>query len=167
MANFSPAKRALFRKLANTDEQVLRPPWAQEEYLFVDTCTGCRDCAAVCPESIIEFDSLNRPKINFHNGECTFCGECVNACQSHALKKSASPWNAKVSINSDCLAEKQILCRSCSEVCEHEAIQFSALSRLMSRPTLNLDVCNGCGACVAICPTEAISVTNLHQTSSI
>ena len=165
MANFSDNKRALFRRLANKECNVLRPPWAIEEYDFVDSCTSCEACFNACTQKVIQLDSRKQPYIDFDKSECTFCGDCVNACESGALNFSKSPpWNAIASINHHCLAEQQTYCRSCGEVCETEAISFRPFSRAISKPEIKTDNCNGCGACVSICPVQAIQVSYQSET---
>ena len=61
-------------------------------------------------------------------------------------------------IDSLCLAEAGIICRSCGEACGHAAIRFSPRIGLPPRPIVDQDVCTGCGECVAACPGEAIAL---------
>ena len=55
-----------------------------------DTCTGCGNCADICPNeaiTIIEVPGLEskpgekneRPELDY--GRCCFCGLCVDICQ--------------------------------------------------------------------------------------
>lgn len=50
--------------------------------------------------------------------------------------------------------EKCILCKKCVEIC-----QFHALGMAKDRVLVFEKLCHGCGACVLVCPTEAISET--------
>jgi len=161
MVTFNTSKRVLFNRIINRNPEYIRPPWAIDEYDFVDICRNCKACLEVCPESIIELDSRNQPIINFQKGECTFCSDCVSVCESGALSKlsnQALPWYAKVELSEGCLAVKDILCRSCGEVCEHRAIHFPLTAKGIVSPEINREKCNGCGACIAICPTQALIV---------
>lgn len=161
MTGFNANKRALFRRFSTINPNFLRPPWSIEEYDFVNICSNCTSCSNACPEFIIELDSRNQPIINFNKGECTFCGDCLTACESGALSKKFSdqqPWNAKVVLSSSCLAEQQTLCRSCGEVCEYRAIHFPLSVQGIVSPEINNEKCNGCGACIAICPTQALEI---------
>jgi ferredoxin-type protein NapF len=165
MTTFNSDKRRFFKRLANVSND-LRPPWAASEYNFVERCTCCDSCMTSCPESIIEKDKSLRPIINFQKGECTFCGECVVSCLTDALLKDPStvnPWNAKVMLSDGCLAQHNTLCRSCSDICEFSAIVFPISARGISPPIINLDLCNGCGACVSVCPTNALNVQYLAE----
>ena len=152
------SRRALLR--GDVRSNVIRPPWAINQTAFTNKCTSCGDCVAVCQEAIIRQKPGHYPYIDFSFGECTFCGECEKACQTGALSREASPepWQQTAVIKSDCLANQNIVCRSCADVCEQEAIRFQWGNRGVSLPQLTADQCNGCGACVKSCPTGSISV---------
>jgi len=161
MTAFSASKRALFRGRIARNSDYLRPPWAIDEYHFVDSCQDCTACLKACTENIIQLDSRQQPIINFQQGECTFCGDCLSACETGALLKtseSQQPWTATVVLGPDCLSEQKTLCRSCGEVCEHRAIHFPLSVQGIVSPEINTEKCNGCGACIAICPTQALNV---------
>lgn len=160
MTTFNTNKRALFRRLISRENH-LRPPWSIGEYDFVESCVNCSDCISACPESILVLDSNKHPRVNFQLGECTFCGDCVDVCQTGALNRAtvnSQPWNAKAVLNEDCLGDKNTLCRSCGEVCEHGAIVFPPSLNGIIAPEINRESCTGCGACVSICPTDALNV---------
>jgi Fe-S-cluster-containing hydrogenase component 2 len=55
-----------------------------------------------------------------------------------------------------CLAAQGVVCRSCGEACEAEAIRFAPSPGGISRPFLQNDRCTGCGDCLPICPSSAI-----------
>ena len=161
MTGFSTSKRKLFRRFTSGAPEFLRPPWAVDEYQFVDICRDCKACVEACAESIIQLDNRNQPVINFQKGECIFCSDCVSACETGALSKISIdqlPWNAKVVLGQGCLSEKKTLCRSCGEVCEHQALHFPLSVQGIVSPQINNEKCNGCGACIAICPTQALNV---------
>ena len=161
MVAFSAEKRSLFRRFSANPGEFIRPPWSVDEYLFVENCQNCNACSETCPENIIQLDSRKQPILNFHNGECTFCADCVSVCENGALLKTtddALPWNAVVMLNHGCLSEQKTLCRSCGEVCEHEALRFPLSVGGIVSPEINQEECNGCGACIAICPTRALEI---------
>ncbi|MDQ6961550.1 MAG: ferredoxin-type protein NapF [Mariprofundaceae bacterium] len=138
----------------------LRPPWAQAESLFQEACTRCGDCVRHCPEGILIQDNASSyPSVDFAKGECTFCGDCVDACPSTALQRhEAEPWPYKAKLNHRCLTEQQVVCLSCAEQCEVSAISWQHQAKKVSKPIINIELCTGCGACVASCPTQAIEV---------
>ena len=142
----------------------IRPPWSGTENEFTRLCNGCGDCIIKCPTQIIQKGRGNFPVINFKAGECLFCDECVNACNTGALTtvKKQQPWSVTASINNkDCLAFNDTECRSCYDPCEVSSINMTPRLGGVSIPLLNTSLCTGCGACFAICPTKAITmITN-------
>jgi len=138
-----------------------RPPWAISETLFDNTCTNCGACIHVCPTNILSFGSGRLPVVDFSNNECTFCGNCEVICDANALSKhdQQQVWDLTVTISEQCLAMNRITCRSCSEMCETEAIQFQLEVGGKATPHLSLNDCTGCGACIAPCPVNAIQIS--------
>lgn len=158
MNNFSSSKRALFRRLSNQSAEVLRPPWAIDEYEFVNTCTACGACRLACETNIIKLDKRNQPCVDFNEGECTFCKNCVEACENEALFYTDTPWSTATTVNSSCLAHNHVHCQSCSDHCEQQAIHFAISTHGISKPKINSQSCNGCGACISICPQQSIEI---------
>jgi ferredoxin-type protein NapF len=138
----------------------IRPPWAIEESLFDDACSNCGKCIESCAESILVFGRGKLPVVDFQKGECSFCGDCVNSCETVALSRNGkeTPWNLVAEINDKCLVKQAVMCRTCGDVCDARAIHFQLAIGGFSTPELNLSECTGCGACVAPCPTQAISM---------
>jgi len=146
----------------NHKNHPIRPPWALNEMAFQDACTRCGDCISVCPEKILIREGVNGyPHIDFKYGECTFCGDCARVCPTTALNSAQTlPWMIKAYVADSCLAANQVLCMTCSDQCDVRAIRFTPVAAAVSQPEINLDVCTGCGACVAACPTQSIEVLN-------
>ncbi|MDH5611492.1 MAG: ferredoxin-type protein NapF [Gammaproteobacteria bacterium] len=139
----------------------IRPPWAGDEIQFTQTCDGCGECIEQCPTKIIRKGRGNYPVINFNVGECLFCGKCVDACEPKALiiNESQPPWSVEASINTvTCIAFNGVECRSCYDPCEANSITMTPRLGGVSIPVINTDLCTGCGACFAICPTKAITM---------
>lgn len=139
----------------------IRPPWSGAENTFIDICNSCGDCITQCPTKIISKGRGNYPVINFSAGECLFCGDCVDACKPKALSisKDQKPWSITASISSDeCIAFKGVECRSCYDPCEAGSINMTPRLGGVSIPLLNATTCTGCGACISICPTKAVSM---------
>lgn len=138
----------------------LRPPWAVDEISFLDVCTRCGDCISKCPEHILVPETAaGYPRVDFSQGECSLCKACVDVCPSHALNGAQTePWQIKAKISDKCLATQQVVCRTCGEMCQSEAIRFTPALGGVSLPAIDLESCIGCGACVAPCPTQAIEV---------
>ncbi len=77
----------------------------------ISTCTGCRDCAQVCPTGCIDIETQEQPKsfrlwvskFDVRISECIFCGLCVDACEPESLTQTKHIQNASAG------AEGQVL----------------------------------------------------------
>ena len=144
-----------------------RPPWSVPEGQFVNNCSGltaCGRCVSACPEEILINGRGNLPVVDFSLGACTFCQECVKACPSDLFISTELPaWNIKAGMSPECLAKKNIECRSCSEACENSAIKFSLHVGRVATPKVDVESCTGCGECLSVCPVKAITVSPLED----
>ena len=143
-------------------ESPLRPPWAISESLFTDICTSCGDCISQCPTHIIKQARGHFPVVDFSSGECLFCEQCVAACKPQALLKTSqkAAWSIKAAVNNDvCIAHQGVECRSCFDPCEARAIMMPPRLGGISIPVINTEHCTGCGACVSVCPVQAITIS--------
>jgi len=139
----------------------IRPPWALPEDAFTKLCERCGVCIDKCPTHIIHQGRGGFPVVDFNSGECLFCGDCVDVCKPGALKKREGyrPWSVTASINnSTCLAFSNVECRSCFDPCEARAIKMTPRIGGVSIPLLNSADCTGCGACLAVCPAQAVNM---------
>lgn len=144
----------------------VRPPWAITEIEFLSTCDQCGDCVKHCPTQIIRIGRGGYPVIDFESGECLFCDECLNACESGALTKTADTraWSISASIDEQkCIAFHKVECRSCFDPCENRAIRMQHRISSTAIPIIDTASCNGCGACYATCPVQAITMKPLIE----
>lgn len=152
-------KRNLLRGQLN-DKAPMRPPYALPEALFTRFCQGCDACIEACETGILFKGSGGFVELDFAKGkgECSFCEACVTACDHHALALDQR-WSLTATINPDlCLAFNGVMCQSCGDSCETEAISFSFLSSIAT-PSIDSNACTGCGACIASCANSCIEVT--------
>lgn len=144
----------------------LRPPWALDEAAFLDTCTGCNACVERCPERVLVRDTGGYAVFDPHLGECTFCGECERACAPRALDRAASsgPWTLRAVTGEACLPRHGVVCSSCRDACPERAIAFPLTARV-PLPVVDAERCTGCGACVGVCPVDAVALV-AHTTET-
>lgn len=153
-------RRFFTRKQIDTKQ--VRLPWVNDLQTFTELCTRCGKCVDVCETQIIKKGDGGYPAVDFTIDECTFCYKCAEICPEPIFNKSNSePWQAKASISDTCLAHANVECRSCGDSCEPMAITFKLRAGGVALPQLELGACNGCGACVSVCPTSSISVSNV------
>lgn len=54
-------------------------------------CTGCATCAFVCTSAAIKFKARRDTyEWSYDAGQCTFCGRCVERCESQAIVMDSS-----------------------------------------------------------------------------
>ena len=154
------SRRQFLRGDISGRKAFLRPPWALAEAAFLEACTRCGDCVPVCPEKIIVVVERGYPVVDFARGECTFCEACLKACAAGALKKNGDepPWKIRPQIAGNCVANKDVVCRSCGDACLRAAIRFRPRLGGAALPEVDGEKCTGCGACVAPCPVGAIKL---------
>jgi ferredoxin-type protein NapF len=61
-------------------------------------------------------------------------------------------------IDKTCLAARGVVCQACGDLCAARALRFPPRLGGIAIPVLDVSACTGCGACVAPCPAQAISL---------
>ncbi len=154
------SRRNFIRAKKVTTPPAIRLPWVADEEIFIRGCTQCGDCIDACEENIIIKGDGGYPEINFSAGECTFCQACVTTCKEALFTSfDVIPWQLDIEIKANCLTNKQVHCQICQDSCESEAISFKYLHGSVPQPEISIVDCNGCGACVAVCPESAIKLS--------
>lgn len=137
------------------------PPGATTE--SISMCSGCGECAASCPQKIILMQD-NRPRVDFSSGECTFCGECSARCPEAVFTTAhAIRFDHVAGIQDSCLALNAVDCQSCRDACPETAIRFLPSRGMPFQPVLDAARCSGCGACLSVCPVQAIGLSALSR----
>lgn len=159
------SRRRLLKGRTASQKPALRLPWIINEQTFLEQCNQCGDCVPVCESKIITQDEFGFPFIDFSNDECTFCRKCIDVCSKPLFVTKAAiedqkipPWPATLTINDKCFAQNHIYCQSCQDVCDSAAIEFNFTQSSIPQPSINLNNCNQCGACISTCPQQAISL---------
>lgn len=120
------------------------------------SCTACTACVSACPTGIVSL--AGGLHLDFTRGECTFCGDCATACPEPVFDRTAPPRaRHRVAIGSACLTHAGVVCHACGDACPEQAIRFVPRRGGPFLPSLRAAACTGCGACIARCPTEAIT----------
>lgn len=136
-------------------------PWIDDPKYFFGRCSQCQNCIKSCPEQIIINSDSGFPMIDFSLGECTFCGECAEHCEQNIFNHIETiPWKKKAVINDNCLLNEGDSCQICSDYCLETAFVFLVSGK--DKPHVELDKCNGCGACFSPCPVNAISIQTIE-----
>lgn len=159
MSEINQSRRRLFNRRKSN---AIRPPWSKTDIEFTDICTRCDKCIEICETKIIIKGDGGFPEVDFAIDECTFCQKCVEVCPEPLFTTTDdSPWKITANINEACLALNEIWCQSCKDACDPRAISFIPAIGKAPQPQITLDTCTGCGACVAPCPNN--SITMLEQ----
>jgi ferredoxin-type protein NapF len=146
-----------------TRRELPHPPWSIAAEQFRTLCTGCGACVEACPRSIIALPEDKLPIMDFSQNFCMFCGECARSCPSGALRfePEQPPWRLRARIADNCLLAGRVLCRTCGDHCVKGAIAFSPADGRL--PEIAAAKCDGCGACVGVCPVGAIFLTGENE----
>ncbi|RXF70900.1 ferredoxin-type protein NapF [Hansschlegelia zhihuaiae] len=139
----------------------VRPPWTREMTVR-SACNGCGECSIACPQQIVKLDANRRPLVIFGD-ECTFCGACADVCPEPVFDRSVEPFTHVARVGSDCFPKRGVICWSCGDACPEAVIRFRPRAGGPALPTIDESRCTGCGACVAICPAQAVMVEPLLE----
>ena len=157
MSGVDLARRGLLTGRSRRQLAPPRPPWLDEARL-ADGCTRCGACANACPDGLITAGDAGFPIIDFANGGCSLCGACADACPHHLFARDRVPFARRAAVGAGCLATAGVFCMSCADSCDSRAIRFPPRLGRPPQPMIDADCCNGCGACVSVCPAGAITM---------
>lgn len=147
---------------------LIRPPGAQDEARLWGACIKCDRCRSVCPEDVIDvahledgFVNARTPVMDFKKGYCTFCDgayKCAEVCPTEAIRFGFDPACDKVGMavvdSEECLLYRSgsgRCSKECIDACAYEALSVDDAGRLH----VDVDACNGCGACEHACPSSS------------
>lgn len=163
LSRLSRPVQTLNKQPEQTKREAPRPPSAVDEALFVRLCDGCGECQRACPNSVIEVKG-GLAKLNIDYNECTLCGMCTKACSSGALHPTVSMnINLRPSFSAVCNNYQSIDCMQCQLGCPKLAISVED----GELPSVDEDLCNGCGQCQKGCFMGAISMKFIAEVAHI
>lgn len=155
---------------------LIRPPGAVPEELFLDRCIRCGECMKACMTNTLQpslleagWEGLWTPRVDLRYAPCEQrCNVCGNVCPTEAIRpldleerKHAKMGTAELKHDRCLVWEQDKLCLICDEQCPYDAIEFRVVDG-MRRPFVLENRCNGCGVCENKCPVQgeaAIIVT--------
>lgn len=121
-------------------------------------CSDCGKCVDACPTGIITMQN-RLPALDFSVGECTFCGKCAQICPEPVFSKGVvERFDHIVTIGDDCLSLRQVDCQACRDSCAAQAIRVRPRIGGPFIPSVDEDICTGCGGCISVCPVDVIQI---------
>ena len=156
------------------DRHDLRPPGNVNETAFKGGCIRCGSCSRVCPTGIIEpavdaghVAGLLAPRLRFSGPNYCLqdCNRCGQVCPTGVIRPLPLEEKNRHVIGiaaidlSSCLLTQEVECGICVPRCPRGAI-VEGFDRRTYTAAVSVvqDKCNGCGACVGICPPKVVRV---------
>jgi len=167
------------------ENNLIRPPGALAESVYVDRCIRCGACLKVCPSNVLQFtweeaglEGIWTPYMDYSLGYCQpECIACTQVCPTGAiqpltLEKKLGTGDEKKPVKMGTAYFDKNLCIQfithddclvCEEVCpvSPKAIDTVLTEDGRLEPFVDEIKCTGCGACQFHCPirkTEGIRV---------
>ncbi len=143
-------------------DKVLRPPGAlTPDERFLEACTGCGDCAPVCPVNAIFMIETSHgrslPAVRPSLKACVLCEAlpCITACPEGALADPGGPQRVRMGTARvdprRCVTFRGQLCDRCFRACPYP---HQAIMMIGGRPLVSPSHCTGCGLCEKACPED-------------
>ena len=147
----------------------LTPPGSESTEHFLHHCTACHLCVAKCPSHILKpafteygLGGIMQPRMDFKDGYCNYdCTLCSQICPNDAIKILTKEEKHKIQvgkvqyIKTNCIVyTDETSCGACSEHCPTQAIKMVPYKNELTIPSVNPDICVGCGGCEYVCPVR-------------
>ena len=152
-----------------TRQTPISPPGALGTEHLLKRCSSCHLCISKCPTQVLKpafmeygIGGMMQPIMFFEKGFCNFdCTVCSNVCPNHALRPLTKEQKHKTQVgyvvfNEDiCIVPTKLKsCGACAEHCPTQAVRMIPYKDGLTIPTIDTDICVGCGACEFICPVR-------------
>lgn len=167
----SAAGNAIAKKTGTgVNRQVpLSPPGSISNKHLLDHCTACHLCVSKCPSNVLKpalleygAEGIMQPIMDFTKGYCNYdCTVCSEVCPNGAIKELTKEEKHKVQVGrvhfimTNCIVYKNEKdCGACSEHCPTQAVSMVPYKDDLTIPSVNPEICVGCGGCEHICPAR-------------
>ncbi len=145
---------------------------------FDKHCVACQLCVSECPNGVlVPSASLSRfmlPEMTFTRGYCRpECTRCSEICPAGAIKpitreekSSIQTGHAVVNLDNCVVKTDEKSCGNCARHCPSGAIRMVASNpddpKSLKIPTVNEELCIGCGACENLCPARPFTAIHVE-----
>lgn len=148
---------------------VILPPGADYSEKFNKHCTGCQLCVTKCPSHVLQpatleygIDGILKPHMVYRKGYCNYnCTVCTEVCPTAALrpltlneKRLTQIGIAQFRPDLCIVPTRHTDCGACAEHCPTQAVKMVPYKDGLTIPSLNPEICIGCGGCEFICPVR-------------
>lgn len=161
----------------------LSPPGSVSAEHLLKHCTACHLCVAKCPSRVLKpafmeygLGGMMQPKMDFEHGFCNFdCTVCADVCPNGALLRLTKEEKHKLQVGKVVFVRENCIvhtdgtsCGACSEHCPTQAVSMIPYQEGLTIPSVNADICVGCGGCEYVCPVRPfraiyIEGNSVHQ----
>ncbi len=159
------------------------PPGAGSIVRFTELCTGCQLCVTRCPSQVLRpagleygFDYLLKPHMAYISSYCNYeCTACAEICPNQAIlpitkeEKITTQVGVAHFYKGRCVVNlEEQDCGACAEHCPTQAVHMIPFKGTLTIPSVDPDLCIGCGGCESICPVRpgraiVIHANKVHQ----
>lgn len=168
------------------------PPGAISLRHIQSKCTGCQLCVSECPNGVLrpsnDLMHMMVPESSYERGFCRpECTRCSDVCPAGAIvkfkgdaeqrkaTKASTKIGTAVWVRANCVPLTDgVSCGLCSRRCPSGAITMVPSDpndeKSLKIPTIDAEICIGCGACENLCPARpfsAIYVEGIDQQREI